>query len=191
MKSLISCFLLLLLFTPINKILAQNATPKVNPENMVGIIMYDSDEVIKKVKIKTASKKIIVKKSIAVYNNKINEIKTFGYLTFNNVKSFITKKTNEAKLTNDYRSFGESRLKVQEMLDPIRSKIKIQDSILNTSFEKELTAKEYKNWTKYKKIQLKNLQPKAPQRAQRPPTQYRSQNQRNGYGRGGMSGRRY
>ncbi|MBL4939736.1 MAG: hypothetical protein JKY16_05595, partial [Lutibacter sp.] len=130
MKSLISCLFLLLLFTSTNKILAQNGAPVVNPENMVGIMMYDSDEVIKKIKIKKEEKKIIVKKSIAVYNNKINEIKTFGYLTFNNVKSFIIKKTNEAKLTNDYRSMGESRLKLKEMLDPIRSKIKIQDSIL-------------------------------------------------------------
>ena len=154
---------------------------------MVGIMMYDSDEVIKKIKIKKEEKKIIVKKSIAVYNNKINEIKTFGYLTFNNVKSFIIKKTNEAKLTNDYRSMGESRLKLKEMLDPIRSKIKIQDSILNTNFEKELTAKEYKNWIKYKKIQLKKLQPKTPQR---PQTQHRPQHQRSGYGRG-MNRRRY
>ena len=190
MKFLISCFFLLLLFTSTNKILAQSGAPVVNPENMVGIIMYDSDEVIKKIKIKKEPKRTNILKSISVYNNKINEIKIFNYLTFSNVKTFISKKINEAKLTGDYRSMPDAQLKVQEMLDPIRSKIKIQDSILNTNFEKELTAKEYKNWIKYKKGQIKKMKPKAPQRAQRTQSQYRPQNQRNGYGRG-TNRRRY
>ena len=188
MKSTILSLFLALLFSFPFKAVAQQNPSKVNPENMVGIIMYDSDEAIKKIKLKKEPKKIIVKKSISIYNNKINEIKTFNYLVFNDVKSFIIKKTNEVKLTNDYRSMKEARLKIQEMLDPIRTKIKVQDSILNTNLEKELTAKEYKNWKKYQKIQLKKLQPKAPQRPQQ---QYRPRTQRNnGYG-SGMNRRRY
>lgn len=162
-------------------LLAQQGANDINPENMAGVIMYDADEAIKKIKIKKDPKKIIFKRSLSTYNNKINEIKTFNYLVFKDVKSFIIKKTNEVKLTKDYRSMKDARLKIQEMLDPIRSKIQVQDSILNTSLEKELTAKEYKNWTKYKKNQLKKLQPKAPPRPQR---QYRPRTQRNGYGRG-------
>ena len=181
-------FTFFFIFSTNTILFAQQGSNNVNPKNMVGIIMYDSDEAIKKIKLKKEPKKIIVKKSISIYNNKINEIKTFNYLVFNDVKSFITKKTNEVKLTNDYRSMKEARLKIQEMLDPIRTKIKVQDSILNTNLEKELTAKEYKNWKKYQKIQLKKLQPKAPQRPQQ---QYRPRTQRNnGYGRG-MNRRRY
>lgn len=186
MKLSIIPFILVFVLSFSTSIFSQQGS-KVNPENMAGIIMYDSDEAIKKIKLKKEPKKIIVKKSISYYNNKINEIKTFNYITFNNVKEFIIKKNNEVKLTKDYRSMGDARLKIQSMLEPIRSKIKVQDSILNTNLEKELTAKQYKNWTKYKKIQLKKLQPKAPQR---PQTQYRPQNQRNGYGRG-MNRRRY
>ena len=181
-------FTLFFIFSINTVLFAQQGSSNVNPENMAGIIMYDSDEAIKKIKLKKEPKKIIVKKSISIYNNKINEIKTFNYLVFNDVKSFIIKKTNEVKLTKDYRSMKEARLKIQEMLDPIRTKIKVQDSILNTNLEKELTAKEYKNWKKYQKIQLKKLQPKAPQRPQQ---QYRPRTQRNnGYGRG-MNRRRY
>lgn len=193
MKLSIISFILILMLSFNTSIFSQQRnssgikTPKVNPENMVGIMMYDSDAVIKKIKLKKEPKKTNVLKFIAAYNSKINEIKTFSYLTFNDVKTFITKKDNEFKLTKDYRSMNDARLKVKEMLDPIRSKIIIQDSILNANLEKELTAKEYKNWVKYQKVQVKKLKPKAPQR---PQTQYQPQSQRNGYGRG-VNRRRY
>ncbi|PHS51022.1 MAG: hypothetical protein COB01_11440 [Lutibacter sp.] len=186
MKQIKYSILIVVGFT-INTAIFSQQEPKVNPENMVGIMMYDSDEVIKKIKVKKEPKRTNVLKSISVYNNKINEIKIFNYLTFNNVKTFISKKINEAKLTGDYRSMRDAQLKVQEMLDPIRSKIKVQDSILNENLEKELTPKEYKNWTKYRKSQIQKLKPKTPQR---PKTQYLPQNQRRGYGRG-TNRRRY
>ena len=190
MKSIIFSFLLVIIVSFPSEMSGQQKAPKVNPELMAGIIMYDADEAIKKIKIKKEPQKVSTFKAISFYNNKINEIKTFNYIVFNDVKSFITKKTNEVKLTNDYRSMKEARFKIQEMLDPIRSKIKVQDSILNTNLEKELTAKQYKNWVKYKKIQFKKLQPKTPERPQQ---QYSPQSQRNnGYGRGGgMNRTRY
>lgn len=186
MKLSIIPFILVFVLSFSTSIFSQQGS-KVNPENMAGIIMYDSDEVIKKIKLKNEPKKIIVKKSFSYYNNKINETKIFNYITFNNVKEFIIKKNNEIQLTKDYRSMGDARLKIQSMLEPIRTKIKIQDSILNTILKEELTAKQYKNWTKYKRLQLRTLQPKAPPRPQTP---YRSQSQRNGYGRG-INQRRY
>jgi len=179
MKLLKNYILVTFFLTFTTVLLSQQKAPKVNPELMAGIIMYDADEAIKKIKIKKEPQKFSTFKAISFYNNKINEIKTFNYLVFNDVKSFITKKTNEVKLTNDYRSMKEARLKIQEMLDPIRSKVKVQDSILNTNLEKELTAKQYKKWVKYKKIQLKKLQPKAPERPQ-------SQRNSQGIGRRGQ-----
>ena len=185
--SISSLYLLLLFIAPIN-IIAQNGPSDVNPENMSEIFMYDTDEAIKKVKIKKEQKQIIIIKAISIYNNKINEIKTFNYLTFNEIKSLITKKINEAKLTKDYRPLAEVRVKVDEMLDPIKEKVKEQRTKLNSTVEKALSTKQYKSWLKYEKLQLKRLKPKAPPRPQQ---QYRPQSQRNnGYGRG-MNSRRY
>lgn len=187
MKTLIFCLFLLLLFTSTNKILAQNGDSDINPENMSEIFMYDSDEALKKIKLKDESKKIFTIKAISVYNNKINEIKIFNYLTFNDIKSLVTKKINEAKLTNDYRPLAEVKVKVDEMLEPIKEKVKEQRLQLNSTLEKELSGKQYKNWLKYEKLQLKKLKPKA---TPRPQPQYRPQPRRNGYG-GNRSGRRY
>ena len=187
MKSLIFYLFLLLLFTSTNNILAQKGGSDINPENMAEIFMYDSDETLKKIKLKDESKKIFTIKAISVYNKKINEIKTFSYLTFNNIKSLVTKKINEAKLTKDYRPLAEVKMKVDEMLEPIKEKVKEERLQLNSTLEKELSGKQYKNWLKYEKLQLKRLKPKAPPR---PQTQYRPQSQRNGYG-GGRNGRRY
>tara|TARA_R110001583_G_scaffold163880_2_gene316347 strand:- start:1633 stop:2202 length:570 start_codon:yes stop_codon:yes gene_type:complete len=189
MKSLISSLSLLFLFIAPISIMAQSGPSDVNPENMSEIFMYDSDEALHKIKVKDEQKKIVTIKAISVYNKKIHEIKIFNYLTFNDIKSLVTKKFNEAKLTKDYRPLAEVKVKVDKMLQPIKEKVKEQRTILNSTLEKELSSKQYKNWLKYEKLQLKKLKPKAPQRSQQ---QYSpsSQSQRNGYG-SGRNRRRY
>jgi len=139
---------------------------KIQPENMVGIIMYDIDEVLKKTKVKKAPKKAIVSKAISQHNNKINELKTFNYETFDDVTSFLTKKRNEAKLNRDFSTMKESQMQANEMLAPIRSKVKFQKNKLNTTLEKELSEKQYKAWLKYQQSELKKLKPKATEKPQ-------------------------
>lgn len=134
-------------------------TPKkVTIENMAGILMYDYDEVIKKVKIKDESKKIVVEKAITKYNNKINEIKTFNSDVFSKVKRFIEQKTESAK-TSNINDFKEARLKIRELLKPIVDKVDHQQKILNQSLEKILSEKQNSKWLKYEKIKIKELRP--------------------------------
>jgi len=192
MKSLIFSFLLVLVVSFPSKINGQQKAPEVNPELMAGIIMYDADAAIKKIKVKKEPQKVSVIKAISLYNNQINEIKTFNYITFNNIKSYITKKFNEVQLTKDYRSMEEVRMKVKDMIDPVKEKVKNQKTILNETLEKELSAKQYKNWVKFQKIELKKLQPKAPERQTQ--SNYSSQRRRQGnrgYGNYGGMNRRY
>ena len=139
---------------------SQMTEAKINPQNMARIIMYDSDEVIKKVKIKNIAKQAIVSRAIAAHNNKINEIKTFNFETFDNVSKFLTKKRNEATLNRDFNTMKESQMQANEMLAPIREKVLIQKNILCTAFEKELSEKQYKAWLKYQEGELKKLSPK-------------------------------
>ncbi|AMC10788.1 hypothetical protein Lupro_05830 [Lutibacter profundi] len=202
MKSLISILIFILFFSTTlfsqqrgnHGNSSQKAMPqKINPKNMAGIISYDFDEVIKKLKIKETPIKNIVSKAITTHNNKINELKTFNYEIFNNVKSFLTKKRNEAKLSRDFTIMTEARMKANEMLAPIRDKVITQKSILNTTLKKELSEKQFKKWLKYQQGKLKELKPKNTQQSMQS-AQNRQQIQRNGQRnrqRQSMNGRRY
>ncbi|REE80581.1 hypothetical protein BX611_2227 [Lutibacter oceani] len=183
MKSIINYILLTFLFTFTTVLFSQQRGNKgsslqqkgqnsqmmiqaINPENMAKIIMYDTDEIIKKLRIKNDDKKAVIIRAISKHNNKINEIKTFNYETFDKVKSFLSKKRNEAALTHDFSNMKEFQLQANEMLTPIRSKIILQKNTLNATFEKELSEKQYKTWLKYQQTELKKLNPKAPENQQ-------------------------
>ena len=160
---------------------------EVNPQNMARIIMYNYEAVIKKLKIKKAPLKTVIMHAIYKHNNKINEIKTFNYETFDNVNKFITKKRNEAMLNHDFSMMKESQMQVNEMLAPIRKKVRLYKNTLNTTFEKELSEKQYKKWLKYQEAELKKLTPKAPQNQNNQQIQ-RNRGQQQGVG---MNRRRY
>jgi vacuolar-type H+-ATPase subunit H len=135
------------------------STPKkLSIQNMAGILMYDYDEVIKKVKIKDESKKLVVEKAITKYNNKINEIKTFNSDVFSKVKRFIEQKTESAK-TSNVNDFKEARLKIRELLKPVEDKVDNQQKILNESLEKILSEKQNSKWLRYENIKIKELRP--------------------------------
>ncbi|WP_457610111.1 hypothetical protein [Lutibacter sp.] len=196
MKSLTSALIFILFFnTPIfsqqrgnhGNSSQQAAQQKIIPENMAGIISYDIDEVIKKLKIKKTPTRNIVSNAISTHNNKINELKTFNYETFDNVKSFLTKKRNEAKLSRDFTILKEARMKANEMLAPIRKKVIAQKNILNTTLKKEFSEKQFKKWLKYQQNKLKELKPKNTQQSIQS-SQNKQQIQRQ---RQGMNRRRY
>jgi len=168
---------------------SQMVQTKMSPQNMARIIMYDYEAVIKKLKIKKAPLKTVVMHAIYKHNNKINEIKTFNYETFDNVSKFLTKKRNEALLNRDFSTMKEAKMQANEMLAPIRKKVLLHKNTLNTTFEKELSEKQYKKWLKYQETELKKLNPKAPQTQQNRNSQQsqrgRGSRQQQGMGRGG------
>ncbi|MBT8316958.1 MAG: hypothetical protein HKP59_04985 [Lutibacter sp.] len=153
---------------------------EVSPQNMAGLIMYDNEVVIKKLKIKTASKKTLVTQAISKHNAKINELKTFNFETFDKVKFFLAKKRNEAMANRDFRTMREAQMQAQEMLAPIKTKVRVQKNMLNETFEQELSEKQNKTWLKYQQAELKKLNPRAQEKQQ---TQRNSQGSRRGQGR--------
>lgn len=160
--------------------------PQINPESMAGILMYDSDEVIKKVKVKNAPQQTSIVKAISKYNNKINEIKTFNFESFTKVKTFLEKESNEAMLNRDNIAMKEARVHANEMLLPIREKIQEQQAMINTIFEKELSPKQYSTWLKYQEKKHNELKPKTPDNSQMQGSGQRSKGsgQKQGMGRG-------
>jgi len=124
---------------------------KVNVKKMAGIIVYDTEEVIKKIKIKKTDTKNYVEWAIDKYNEKINELKIFNTDTFSEVNIYINQKRQEAQLSNDINILKEAKLKVDETLQPLKDKVEKAKTTLNHGFEKHLNAKQYKSWLKYVK----------------------------------------
>ncbi|OGS74219.1 MAG: hypothetical protein A3F91_03965 [Flavobacteria bacterium RIFCSPLOWO2_12_FULL_35_11] len=145
---------------------SQMAQPQMNPENMAGIFMYDSDEVLKKIKVKETTKQQVITKAITKYNNKINELKAFNYETFSNVKTFLDKKRNEAMLNQDNLTLKDAKIQANEMLKPIREKVQEQQVFINSIFKTALTPKEYNSWLKYQEKKHNELKPKTPENSQ-------------------------
>lgn len=139
---------------------------QINPENMAGIFMYDSDEVLKKIKVNETTKQQVITKAITKYNNKINELKAFNYETFSNVKTFLDKKRNEAMLNQDNVTMKDDKIQANEMLKPIREKVQEQQSLINSIFKTALTPKEYNSWLKYQEKKHNELKPKTPENSQ-------------------------
>lgn len=140
--------------------------PQINPENMAGILMYDSDEVTKKLNVKNTQQQTLIVKTISKHNNKINEIKTFNFETFTKVKTFLDKKKNEAMANRDNIAMKEAKIQANEMLLPIREKVQEQQALINTIFEKELSPKQYNTWLKYQEKKHNELNPKTLENSQ-------------------------
>jgi len=163
----------------------QMAMPTMNPENMARILIYDTDAVVKKLKIKKDPKKTFIINAITKHNNKINELKVFNYETFDEVKKYLNKKREEVKLSRDFTIMKEARMNANEMLAPIRSKVIKQQNMLNITLEKELSEKEYKKWLKYQQGELKKLNPKNTEKPQLQSGQRSGSGQMKGMGRSG------
>jgi hypothetical protein len=161
---------------------------QINPENMAGILLYDSDEIIKKIKVKSSSQQTTIIKAISKYNNKINEIKAFNFETFTKVKTFLDKERNETMLNRDNLAMKEAKIEADEMLFPIREKVQEQQTIINTVFEKELSPKQYSTWLKYQEKKQNGLKSKTPENTQMQGNgqQPRGTGQKQGMGRGGF-----
>lgn len=136
----------------------QDKPKEITPEMMGGILIYNSDEVFKKVKIKDDATQQIVEKAVSQYNNKIIEIKAFSIEAFSKVKWIIDQKNADVQNSN-IDDLMEARYKINDLLKPVQDKVDAQQAILNKSLEKDLTAKQYSKWLKYALSKIKELRP--------------------------------
>jgi len=134
-------------------------TMPIKPENMAGILMYDTDEVIKKLKIKESSKQVLIEDIIDTYNNSISEVKAFNNQLFDEVKIYLDNARNEAKINNDKFLMKEASHNAKEMLKPVQEKVKEHHEVLNFAMKNILTDKQFSKWNKYQKKKHAELKP--------------------------------
>lgn len=143
-----------------------NAQMQVNVKKLAGIVPYDTNDVIKRIKIKKTENKNFVEQAIDKYNQKINELEIFNTDIFTSVKLYINQKSQEAKLSNDINILREAKIKVDETLQPLKDKVAKAQNVLNKELETSLNTKQLKTWSKYVKRKKEALKPKAPARPQ-------------------------
>ncbi|NOQ91893.1 MAG: hypothetical protein GQ552_04160 [Flavobacteriaceae bacterium] len=141
-------------------------TMPIKPENMAGILLYDTDEVIKKLKIKESPKQVLIEDAIDSYNNNISEVKAFNNQLFDEVKIYLGNARNEAKINNDKFLMKEASQNAKEMLKPVQEKVKKHHEILNFAMENILTDKQFSKWNKYQKKKFAELKPSSSNNSQ-------------------------
>jgi len=141
-----------------------NKPMHINVKNLAGIVPYDYNEVIKKLKVKKQKNKDFVEQAIDKFNQKINELQIFNTDTFTFVKHYINQKSQEAQLSNDINILKEAKIKVEETLQPLKDKVALAQNKLNKELETTLNAKQFKTWGKFVKHKKDALKPRAPSR---------------------------
>jgi len=120
-------------------------------DKMTHLKSFDASKVIKALKVKTDAKKLTIIYGLETYNNKLIEIKAFNRDNLNAAKAFLKSKIMESKNVGDPFIMKEARIKLKKLLAPINKKVSQQKRLLNQTFKKELTEKEYGKWLKYLK----------------------------------------
>lgn len=130
--------------------------PKLSIDKMVQLFFYDDQKVTKALKIKSEAKKLSIINELEHYNNKLIEIRAFNNETLTTAKALLKSKRMESKRVGDPLIMNEARVRLKKILAPIRNKVSQQKILLNQSFKKELTPKEYTKWLKYLKNKTTN-----------------------------------
>ncbi|MCF6214407.1 MAG: hypothetical protein L3J45_10340 [Flavobacteriaceae bacterium] len=129
----------------------QTGKSQFSPEKIKLFVFYDSDVIIKKIKLKDKAKKAKLSNLIESYNDKMTEIKAFDSGVLLMAKTYLAQRIKEAKQDHDPYIVKEGQIKTKEILGPLRKKIKMQRVFLNTELKKFLTDKQYNKWLKYQK----------------------------------------
>lgn len=150
---------------------------KFNAYNIAGFITYDSDEIIKKIKLKKDKKAVLgLKRAVATYNQNISEIKLNNKDNFDTLNIYMNS-IMEAKIlerrsginsqrAGENEQMLEVRKKIGEKIKPARQALRKEDEKLNTALETLLDAKKYSKWLKYQKEIKDALKPEKGNRNQ-------------------------
>jgi hypothetical protein len=136
-----------------------------NASKIVGIFNYDDEAAIKKIKIKKKDEELTLKvrKAIAGYNNRINEIALLNKDNFDTLNVYVNAKMkamessrNDSDSRNADRGdvSGDSkedpdRAIVEEKLKPAKLEVAKAEKKLNTTLKGILSEKQYNKWIKY------------------------------------------
>ena len=134
-----------------NTLLAQMTPPEFNPVEATGLIKYDSDKVIRKLKIQEDSIKRLVSKHIQTYNQEMDNLLLIHGNTLEELENEFDRNVKIAFQNRDPSQMNEVKAKIKQIIPPIRYEVNEFEKALNESLAQILTEKENKKWLKYQK----------------------------------------
>jgi hypothetical protein len=142
---------------------SQEAMPKFNSENAIGILTYDYEKVQKKTKLKKDDKQRSVEKIISDYNQIINEIKFLHSEEFKETESFVEMKKEEAKINRDRDAMDYIHTEAIKKLSRVKSKVLQAEQQLNNKLVIVFSEKQNNKWLRYQQTRKESLKPKRPE----------------------------
>tara|TARA_X000000950_G_C13731666_1_gene584543 strand:- start:219 stop:836 length:618 start_codon:yes stop_codon:yes gene_type:complete len=144
---------------------ATRAVQEFNASDAAGIFYYETDEVIKKIKVKDDQLKFKVKKALSNYNFKIKEIAFLNSVKLNDLDKLMaamrdSQPTNLQDNSSNSDERQNMRKAIGKVIRPIKEEILSNEEVLNKTLEEILSEKQNKKWLKYQNNIKESLQPK-------------------------------
>ncbi|SEJ66101.1 hypothetical protein SAMN05192553_107140 [Cyclobacterium xiamenense] len=134
-----------------NTIFAQMSPPDFDAAEAAGLIKYDSESVIKKLKIQEDSIIILVSKHIQTYNQEMDNLIFIYGNTLKELENEFDRNVKIAFQNRDRSQMDGVKAKIKQTIPPIRYEVNEFEKTLNESLAQILTEKENNKWLKYQK----------------------------------------
>ncbi len=134
-----------------NPLFAQMSSPDFNAVEAAGLIKYDSDKVIRKLKIQEDSIKTELSEYIQAYNQEMDNLLLIHGNTFVELENEFDRNVKIAFQNRDRSQMDGVKAKIKQIIPPVRYEVNEFEKALNESLAQILTEKENKKWLRYQK----------------------------------------
>ena len=130
---------------------SRNSPPKLNAIKKARIVTYDTEKVIKKLKIKENSIAEETSTHFQTYNLEMENLLSLHSATLVDLDKEFDKNVKIAIQNRDRSQMSGVKKKIRQTIPPIRNEVNEHEKVLNEALESILTEKQNKKWLKYQK----------------------------------------
>ncbi|MEL6560822.1 MAG: hypothetical protein AAFQ94_21690 [Bacteroidota bacterium] len=127
--------------------------PDFDAEEVAGIVTYDTEKVIKKLKVEDGQVKQSIAKSIGEYNMEMYQLSDAHAATFQELNADFERQVQAAIRNRDRSMMDGFKAKVRETIPPIKKEVIAYENELNEVMQSVLDKKQFEKWLKYQKNQ--------------------------------------
>lgn len=132
-----------------NSLFAQMSPPDFNAIETAGLIKYDSDKVIRKLKILEDSVKRLVSKHIQTFNQEMDNLLLIHGNSLEDLEKEFDKNVKIAIQNRDRSQMEGVKDKIEKIIPPIRLEVQKHKDVLNEGMKLLLTDKQYRKWLRF------------------------------------------
>ncbi|MEO1435257.1 MAG: hypothetical protein AAFV80_06940 [Bacteroidota bacterium] len=127
--------------------------PDFDAEKAAGIVEYNIDKVIKKIKVKNPDTQSAVTEALKAYNTRMMELSYAHSPTFQELDAEFDRTISAVMASRDRSKMNGFKNKIQTVLPPIRKEVMQEEQALNAIMLTNLTEKQNEKWLKYQQQQ--------------------------------------